>query len=101
MLAHDDKLLIIADGGYLAFVDATRLESHEGDPVLGYMATGVPVGFIYAHVTADDRYLFAAAERGAAVRVTADGRMLFVTNFASRTLEMIDDLARVPLATSG
>jgi DNA-binding beta-propeller fold protein YncE len=69
VLTHDDKLLIIADGGYLAFVDAARLESGAGDPVLGYMGTGAPVGFIYVSVTADDRYLFAAAERGAAVLV--------------------------------
>jgi len=69
VLTHDDKLLIIADGGYLAFVDATRLESGAGDPVLGYMGTGASVGFIYVNVTADDRYLFAAAERGAAILI--------------------------------
>src|SRR5689334_20326907 len=36
VLTHDQKLLIVADGGYLAFLDAARLESGEGDPVLGY-----------------------------------------------------------------
>jgi DNA-binding beta-propeller fold protein YncE len=69
VLTHDDKLLIVADGGYLAFLDAARLESGQGDPVLGYIGDGSPVGFIYVNVSADDRYLFAAAERAAAILV--------------------------------
>lgn len=69
VLTHDDKLLIIADGGYLAFLDADRLRSGDGDPVLGYIGDGSPVGFIYANVSGDDRYLFASAERGAAILV--------------------------------
>jgi DNA-binding beta-propeller fold protein YncE len=69
VLTHDDKLLIVADGGYLAFLDAQRLETGEGDPVLGYLGNGSPVGFIYVNVSGDDRYLFAAAERGAAILV--------------------------------
>jgi len=69
VLTNDQKLLIVADGGYLAFLDVPRLESGEGDPVLGYMGGGSPVGFIYVNVSADDRYLFAAAERAAAVVV--------------------------------
>lgn len=69
VLTHDQKLLIVADGGYLAFLDVTRLESGDGDPVLGYMGNGSPVGFIYVNVSPDDRYLFAAAERAAAIVV--------------------------------
>jgi DNA-binding beta-propeller fold protein YncE len=69
VLTHDGKLLIVADGGFLAFVDANRLESGDGKPVLGYMGTGSPVGFIYANVTPDDKYLFASAERAEAVIV--------------------------------
>jgi len=69
VLTHDDKLLIIADGDYLAFLDADRLRSGNGDSVLGYIGDGSPVGFIYANVSADDRYLFASAERGAAILV--------------------------------
>lgn len=74
VLTHDDKLLIIADGGHLAFVDAARLASGDGDPVLGYIGSGSPVGFIYVNVSSDDRYLFAAAERGAAILVVDLGR---------------------------
>lgn len=69
VLTHDGKLLIVADGGYLAFVDATRLEAGDGNPVLGYIGNGSPVGFIYANVTPDDKYLLASAERGEAVIV--------------------------------
>jgi DNA-binding beta-propeller fold protein YncE len=69
VLTHDQKLLIVADGGYIAFLDVARLESGEGDPVLGYMGNGQPVGFIYVNVSADDRYLFASAERGAAILI--------------------------------
>jgi DNA-binding beta-propeller fold protein YncE len=69
VLTHDGKLLIVAAGEYLAFLDASRLETGDGDPVLGYMGNGSPVGFIYVNVTADDRYLFGAAERGAAILV--------------------------------
>ena len=74
VLTHDDKLLIIADGGYLAFLDATRLRSGDGDPVLGYIGDGSPVGFIYANVSGDDRYLFASAERGASILVVDLGQ---------------------------
>jgi DNA-binding beta-propeller fold protein YncE len=69
VLTHDGKLLVVADGGYLAFLDAARLESGDGDPVLGYMGNGSAVGYIYANVTPDDKYLLASAERGQAVLV--------------------------------
>ena len=69
VLTHDGKLLVVADGGYLAFLDATRLQSGDGDPVLGYIGDGSPVGYIYANVTPDDKYLLASAERGQAVLV--------------------------------
>ena len=69
VLTHDGKILIVADGGYVAFLDAARLVSGQGDPVLGYIGDGSQVGFIYANVTADDKLVFVAAERGAAVIV--------------------------------
>ncbi|HEY2378134.1 MAG TPA: beta-propeller fold lactonase family protein [Gemmatimonadaceae bacterium] len=69
VLTHDGKLLIVASGDYLAFLDAARLESGDADPVLGYIGNGSPVGYIYVNVSADDRYLFAAAESGAAILV--------------------------------
>ena len=67
VLTHDGKTLIVADGGYIAFLDAARLVSGLGDPVLGYIGSGSAVGFIYVNVTADDRIAFASAERAASV----------------------------------
>jgi len=67
VLTHDGKTLIVASGAYLAFLDASRLISGAGDPVLGYIGNGSPVGFIYVNVTADDKIVFAAAERAEAI----------------------------------
>lgn len=67
ILTHDGKMLIVADGGYIAFLDAARLISGQGDPVLGYIGSGSAVGFIYVNVTADDKVLFVSAERAASV----------------------------------
>ena len=67
VLTHDGKMLIVADGAYLAFLDAARLISGDGDPVLGYIGNGAAIGFIYVNVTADDKTLFASAERAAAI----------------------------------
>ena len=69
VLTHDGKFLIVASGEYLAFLDAAKLTSGQGDPVLGYIGDGSPVGYIYVNVSPDDRYLFAAAERAAAILV--------------------------------
>jgi DNA-binding beta-propeller fold protein YncE len=67
VLTHDGKMLIVASSAYLAFLDASRLISGAGDPVLGYIGNGSPVGFIYVNVTADDKIVFAAAERAEAI----------------------------------
>jgi DNA-binding beta-propeller fold protein YncE len=69
VLTHDGKMLVVADGGYIAFLDAARLISGAGDPVLGYIGSGSTIGFINVNVTADDKVLFAAAERAQAVVV--------------------------------
>jgi DNA-binding beta-propeller fold protein YncE len=69
VLTHDGRILVVADGGYLAFLDAGRLISGQADPVLGYIGSGGPLGFIYVNVTADDKIAFAAAERAAAIIV--------------------------------
>jgi DNA-binding beta-propeller fold protein YncE len=67
VLTHDGKTLIVASGAYLAFLDASRLISGAGDPVLGYIGNGSPLGFIYVNVTADDKVVFAAVERAEAI----------------------------------
>src|SRR5262249_32522658 len=53
-LTHDGRLLIIAAGDRLAFVDAARAISGRGDAVLGYIdEPGTTLGRIYVNVTAD------------------------------------------------
>jgi DNA-binding beta-propeller fold protein YncE len=69
VLTHDGKLLIVAAGPMVAFLDAGRLVSGEGDAVLGYLDAGEPVGNIYANVTADDQFLFVSAEAAGAIMV--------------------------------
>jgi DNA-binding beta-propeller fold protein YncE len=99
VLTHDGKLLIVADGGYLAFLDPMRLESGGGDPVLGYVGNGSPVGFIYVNVTADDKYLFASAERGATILVI-DLAQARVSGFSDRGGLAKLDVGSAPIAVT-
>lgn len=85
VLTHDGRLLAIADGGYVAFLDAQKLVSGDGDPVLGYMGNGAPVGFINVNVSPDDKLLFAAAERAEAIEVI-DLDTARATHFADRAV---------------
>lgn len=99
VLTHDGKLLIVAAGGYVAFLDATRLESGDGDPVLGYLGDGSPLGFIYVNVSADDRYLFAAAERAAAV-VVIDLAQTRAGGFGGRGAVAKLDVGNAPISVA-
>lgn len=69
VLTHDGQVLIVADGGFIAFLDALKLTSGEGDPVLGYIGQGAPMGFINVNVTRDDRLVFVSAERAQSIVV--------------------------------
>jgi DNA-binding beta-propeller fold protein YncE len=75
VLTHDGKMLIVADGDYIAFLDAARLTTGDGESVLGYISSGAAVGFIYAGVTADDKTVFVSAERAEAVIVVSLDRV--------------------------
>jgi 6-phosphogluconolactonase (cycloisomerase 2 family) len=99
VLTHDGKLLVVADGGYLAFLDVARLESGDGDPVLGYMGNGAPVGFIYANVTADDRYVIASAERAAAV-ILIDLDSARAGGFRERGIAAKLDVGNAPISVT-
>lgn len=99
VLTHDGKLLIVADGGYLAFIDAARLETGDANPVLGYMGTGAAVGFIYANVTSDDRYLIASAERAQAV-VVVDLDSARARGFRDRGLVAKLDVGDAPISVT-
>jgi len=78
VLTHDGKLLIVAAGPHVAFLDADRLKSGSGNPVLGYLdvgegtsaiGTGQAAGAIYANVTKNDDILFVSLERATAILV--------------------------------
>lgn len=99
VLTHDGKLLVVADGGYIAFLDAAKLESVDGDPILGYLGDGSPVGFIYANVTADDRYALVAAERAQSVLVIdlAEAR---ASGFSERGAVAKLDVGNAPIAVT-
>lgn len=99
VLTHDGRLLVVADGGYLAFLDAARLERGDDDPVLGYLGTGSPVGFIYVNVTSDDRYLIASAERAAAV-VVIDLDSARAGAFKDRGVVAKLDVGNAPIAVT-
>ena len=99
VLTHDGKLLIVASGEYVAFLDVARLQSGEGDAVLGYIGNGSPVGYIYVNVTADDRYLFAPAE-GAASILVVDLEQARATGFNARGGIAKLDVANAPISVT-
>jgi DNA-binding beta-propeller fold protein YncE len=69
VLTHDDKLLIVADGDYVVFMDTARMISGRGDPMLGYLSDGDSSGSVYVNVTADDRFLFVSDENAQTITV--------------------------------
>jgi DNA-binding beta-propeller fold protein YncE len=69
-LTHDGRLLVIADGRRVAFVDIARATAGDGNAVLGYWSDGTPdAGRIYVNVTADDRHLFVSNENARTISV--------------------------------
>jgi DNA-binding beta-propeller fold protein YncE len=74
VLTHDGKTLIGAGGGSVVLLDTGRMTSGSGDPVIGKFSDGADSA-IYVNVTADDK-------------------ILFVSDEGSRTITVID-LARV------
>ncbi|HEX8118351.1 MAG TPA: hypothetical protein VF521_13830, partial [Pyrinomonadaceae bacterium] len=69
-LTHDGKLLVVADGDYVVFMDAARMTSGAGgDPVLGYIKDGDFPGSVYVNTTADDKLLFVSDEAEQSVTV--------------------------------
>jgi DNA-binding beta-propeller fold protein YncE len=68
-LTHDGRLLVVADGNRLAFVDAAHATSGRGNAVLGYLDEPGMLGRIYVNVTADDKYAFVADERANTITI--------------------------------
>ena len=69
VLTHDGKLLVVADGDYVVFMDAGRMTSGGADPLLGYISDGNFPGSVYVNVSADDRLLFVSDESAEAITV--------------------------------
>jgi DNA-binding beta-propeller fold protein YncE len=69
-LTHDGKLLVVADGDYVVFMDAGRMiAGGAADPVSGYISDGDFPGSVYVNTTSDDRLLFVSDESAEAVTV--------------------------------
>ena len=70
-LTHDGKLLVVANGEYVVFMDAAKMiAGGAGDPVLGYIRDDENyAGSVYVNTTADDRLLFISDEAVQAITV--------------------------------
>lgn len=68
-ITHDGKLLIVADGDYVVFMDAARMIEGRGDPILGYIKDADFAGSVYVNTTADDKFLFVSDENVETVTV--------------------------------
>jgi hypothetical protein len=69
VLTHDGKLLVVAALDSVDFLDAGKLISGAGSPLLGSLSDGAHAGSIYANITADDKLLFVSDERLQSVTV--------------------------------
>jgi DNA-binding beta-propeller fold protein YncE len=69
-LTHDGRMLILANGNRLGFLDTARLTSGRSNPVLGFWndTTEAP-GRTYVSVTADDMHLFVSDEQAGTISV--------------------------------
>src|SRR5262249_37325931 len=69
VITHDDKLLVVADGDYVVFLDVGRMIAKSDDPIVGYISDGDFAGSVYVNVTADDRFLFVSDESSETITV--------------------------------
>lgn len=69
VLTHDEKMLIVAAGTQVAFLDVSRLISGQADAVVGYIGHLTLGGAVIVNVTSDDQYLFISQETAATISV--------------------------------
>jgi DNA-binding beta-propeller fold protein YncE len=69
VLTHDDRLLIVADGDFVVFMDVGAMMAGKDDSILGYISDGDFPGSVYVNVTADDKFLFVSDEQVEAITV--------------------------------
>ena len=68
-VTHDGKLLVVADGDYVVFMDTARMIAGRADPILGYVKDADFAGSVYVNTTADDKFLFVSDENVETVTV--------------------------------
>src|SRR5207302_5536237 len=66
-VTHDGKLLVVADGDYVVFMDTARMIAGRADPILGYITDAAFAGSVYVTTTADDTFLCLRAEHAETV----------------------------------
>jgi DNA-binding beta-propeller fold protein YncE len=69
VLTHDGKTLIAAAADRVLFLDAGRLISGQGDPLVGTISDSTAAGRVYINVTADDRTVFVSDEQSSTISV--------------------------------
>jgi DNA-binding beta-propeller fold protein YncE len=69
VLTHDGKLLIVAAGDGVVFLDVPCLISGCAKPIAGSFSDGPRMQSIYANVTPDDKYLFVSEEAASVITV--------------------------------
>jgi DNA-binding beta-propeller fold protein YncE len=68
-VTHDGKLLVVADGDFVVFMDTAQMTAGRGDPMLGYIKDADFAGSVYVNTTADDKFLFVSDENVETVTV--------------------------------
>jgi DNA-binding beta-propeller fold protein YncE len=68
-LTHDGKLLVVAAGDSVDFLDVEHLISGGGKPLLGSFSDGSRTGSVYANITAEDKLLFVSEERQSSITI--------------------------------
>jgi len=69
-LTHDGKVLIVADGEYVVFMDAAKMIAGGSDVVLGYLRDDDNyAASVYVNTSKDDRLLFVSDEAIEAITV--------------------------------
>lgn len=69
IMTHDGKLLIVANGDFVVFLDVQKMTSASADPILGFFADQQQAGSVYANVTRDDKFLFVSDEDANSITV--------------------------------
>jgi hypothetical protein len=66
-LTHDGKLLVVAAGDSIDFLDVEHLLSGGGKPLLGSFSNGSRTGSVCPKITAEDKLLFVSEERQSSI----------------------------------